>query len=88
MTEAAQNLTWYDSAEAAPCPLEQLGPCVVEAANGELISPSHYDTDLGWVRSLDTEPIAGMRRFAPYQLPSPADEVTSAPDGAAVQRDE
>jgi hypothetical protein len=68
MPEACPNLRWYNNGEPTPCPLEELGSCVVKTEAGDLVAPSHYDTDLGWVRSLDTEPIDGVHRFAPYRF--------------------
>lgn len=81
------NLRWYNNGEAVPCPLEDLGACVLETESGDLVAPSHYDTDLGWVRSLDTEPVDGVRRFAPYQLrSSPAPSVDAASDDPGASR--
>jgi hypothetical protein len=81
MPEVCQNLRWYNDGEALPCPLEELGACVVKTEDGDLVAPSHYDRDLGWVRSLDTEPIDRVCRFAPYQLrSSPASSVAAASD--------
>ena len=79
MPEVCQNLWWYNNGEPVPYPLEQLGACVVKTEGGDLVAPSHYDVDLGWVRSLDTEPIDGVHRFAPYQLrsPPPVDELAA-----------
>jgi len=89
MPEVCQNLRWYNDGEPLPCPLEQLGSCVVKTERGDLVAPSHYDPDLGWVRSLDTEPIDGVRRFAPYQLRSPAapEAVVASADPGAVRND-
>jgi len=67
MPEACPNLRWYHDGEPVPCPLEQLGACVVKTESGDLVAPAHYDLDLGWVRTLDAEPIDGVRRFAPYR---------------------
>lgn len=86
MPEVCQNLRWYNSEEALPCPLEELGACVIETESGDLVAPSHYDTDLGWVRSLDTEPIDGVRRFAPYHRSSPASSVAAASDDPGAAR--
>jgi len=81
MPEVCQKLQWYNDGEPTPCPLEELGACVVKTESGDLIAPSHYDIDLGWVRSLDTEPIDGVRRFAPYRLHLPTTQ-ESAPSSA------
>jgi hypothetical protein len=68
MPESCPNMRWYNDGEPTPCPLEEIGACVVKTEGGDLISPSHYDMDLGWVRSLDMEPIEGVCRFSPYRL--------------------